>query len=159
MKGNVRVQCGQCGRGLRFSLDLGAPRVAACAMCGAPSSLVSRFADAEGNLTNCASCGRTDLYTRKAFPKGLGIAVVAGAAAATVFLASRANVPPWAIYAPLFLAAAADAVLYWRTPDAVGCYRCRAVHRGVKAAFDLAPFDLERAEELRLGRKVGSRAS
>jgi hypothetical protein len=118
---------------------------------------VSQFLSAGGALERCASCGKQDLYIRKAFPKAAGIAVVVLAGAATVALASSSNVPPWAIYAPLFLAAAVDAVLYWITPNAVGCYRCRAVHRGVRPPEGLTPFDLERAEELRLGRKVGSR--
>jgi hypothetical protein len=114
--------------------------------------------DPSGRVASCASCGSPDLYRRKAFPKAAGLALVAVAAAATLVLATIGRVPPWAIYVPLFLAAAVDSLLYVTTGDAIACYRCRAVHYGASPASPLEPFDLEHAEELRLGRRVGRQA-
>lgn len=112
--------------------------------------------DAEHRLVACAACGSPEIYKRKSFPKWAGIGVVALAAIATLVLAGVESVPRWAIYVPLFLAAAIDGVLFVTTPDAAGCYRCGTVHRGYRWARDLAPFDLEHAEALKRSKPVES---
>lgn len=105
----------------------------------------------------CPVCGANDFYLRKAFPKAAGIGIVIVAALLTFVFIKYELAPSWAIYAPLFAAAILDAILYKLTPDAPGCYRCKTVFFGISAPPSLPAYDLEHAEEIRLGRKVGSR--
>ncbi|MBI3820907.1 MAG: hypothetical protein HY286_19620 [Planctomycetes bacterium] len=161
MSGFAKVQssCPDCGAFVKWNTR--APGSLHCSNCN------KDFGDAKMRetllsseiLTKCAACGSDEMYRRKSFPKPVGIGIVIVAGAATVALAQSRAVPPWAIYAPLFAAALVDAILYKTTPDAAGCYRCLSVFFGVAPDESLNAYDLERAEEIRLGRKVGSQPS
>jgi hypothetical protein len=153
----LSLRCGACAATSRVEFSRVAAGKAVCAACGEALRTAGTVARPDA-LAACAACGSSDLYIRKAFPRAAGIGVVVAAAALTLAFSHFELVPPWAIYAPLFAAAAIDALLYFTTGDAVGCYRCSAIHYHCTASVPLDPYDLERAEEMRLGWKPGARA-
>lgn len=150
----LQIECPHCKQ---TSTTKAGPGVAVCGACRAVVALA-----AHGGFSNddarCMVCGSEDLYIRKAFPKSAGIAIVSLAAVVTIVFATLRDIPPWAVYAPLFFAALIDAVLYMTTGNAAGCYNCKTIHFGVAPGRSLEPYNLEHAEELRLGFKPGARA-
>jgi hypothetical protein len=102
----------------------------------------------------CAVCGNAELYKKKDFPHGLGMAVlVAALVASTVTYWHYNKVLTWAI---LLGSAAFDGLLYLWVKDAVVCYRCGAHHRGIVAGEAHHPFELtihERYRQERLRRE------
>lgn len=147
------TECPECGAVGKYVLG-----DVKCVKCGKSVPNKSETAVAGGELVACAGCGSKDLYIRKAMPKAAGISVVVVAAIVTIVFFVTEMVPPWAIYSPLFVAAALDAILYMTTGDAAGCYHCKTLHYNFPGVEGLAPYNLERAEEMRLGWIPGSRA-
>lgn len=94
-----------------------------------------------GGLTGCLSCGHPELYTRRRFPRALGIAVVVVAAV----------LAPFTMYVSLAVAAVIDLVLYRLAPREVVCYACGAVHRGFRETPRHPGFDRTIAERLKYG--------
>jgi hypothetical protein len=99
---------------------------------------------AEGGLQGCLSCGHPELYSRKDFPRPLGLAIVAAAAVAA----------PFTRYLSLVAAAALDAALYWLGPEVVVCYVCAAEHRGFAREPRHPAFDREIDERLKYGERA-----
>jgi hypothetical protein len=114
-----------------------------------------RLHPAEGGsaLTSCAVCGNRELYKKKDFPHGLGMAILVGAClTSTITYWLYDKVLTWAI---LLGSAAFDGLLYLWVKDVVVCYRCGAHHRGIAPGSDHQPFELTvheryRQERLRL---------
>ena len=106
-----------------------------------------RFKAADPALPCCVVCGNAELYKKKDFPHGLGMAVLVGA-----FLAS--TITYW-LYDPLLTwiiligSAAFDGLLYLWVGDVVVCYRCQAHYRGLESSANHKPFDLGIAERYR----------
>jgi hypothetical protein len=99
---------------------------------------------AGGGLTGCLTCGHPELYTRRDFPRGLGIGIVAVAALAA----------PFTRYLSLVAAALIDAVLFRTARLVVVCYMCGTRHRGFASEPRHPRFDLGIAERLRFGEKA-----
>lgn len=99
---------------------------------------------AGGGLLGCLVCGHPELYTQKAFPRALGIAVVLVAAV----------LAPFTWYLSLVGAAVVDCALYHLAPDLVACYACRSEHRGFAREPRHPRFDREIAERLRFGERA-----
>jgi len=99
---------------------------------------------ADDGLVGCLACGHPELYTRRAFPRGLGIAVVALAAL----------LAPATMYLSLVAAALLDALLYLVAPTEVVCYVCQTRHRGFAGEPRHPRYDLGIAERLRHGPKA-----
>ena len=101
----------------------------------------------EGQLTRCLVCPSTDLFVRKDFPQGLGVAIVV--------LGFAVSCVTWYLYlvtatfAVLFATALADLALYWIVGDSLVCYRCGARYRDVDDIDQHAHFDLETHERHR----------
>lgn len=115
----------------------------------APSGLSGRQLCRErltenGGLVGCLACGHPELYTRRAFPRGLGLTIVIAAAV----------LAPFTWYLSLAAAAALDAALYWWAPTLVVCYVCGARHRGFACEPRHPRYDLGIAERLRHGPKA-----
>jgi hypothetical protein len=97
-----------------------------------------------GPVDRCCRCREADFWTRKDFPKALGLGIVVVAAVLAF----------WTYGASLLVAAILDAVLYAFLPWATICYRCKTEYRGIPrdpahAAFDLAhQEDVEGAVEV-----------
>src|SRR5205823_10525363 len=95
----------------------------------------------------CAVCGNAELYKKKDFPHGLGMAVlVLALVASTIAYWWYDKVLTWTI---LLGSAAFDGLLYLWVKDAVVCYRCNAHYRGMPPGSPHAPFELTVHERYR----------
>lgn len=137
----------ECACGAHPLLRVSAPGAAqlpvsfSCGACGAERALVTERLTSEHGLTGCLACGHRELFTRKSFSRGAGLAVVIIAAV----------LAPWTHYLSLVVAAAIDGLLYRFTANVVVCYVCGAQHRGFSPAPRHPRFDREIAERLRFG--------
>ena len=141
----VELDC-ECAALVSVQLD---PRARAaaelrCATCGRGGPLDLAALDAERGLWKCLCCGHPELYSRKDFPRALGLAVVVVAAI----------LAPFTHYLSLLVAAAIDALLYLTIPDVVVCYVCGARHRGFARKPRHPRFDREIEERLRYGKRA-----
>jgi hypothetical protein len=103
---------------------------------------------AAGGLTGCLGCGAIELYTRKKFPKSLGVGIVVLAAI----------LAPFTMYGPvpisLVVATLLDAILYVFADEEVVCYACKAEHRGFRKEPRHPRFDRTIEERLKFGDKA-----
>jgi hypothetical protein len=97
-----------------------------------------------GGLAGCLICGHQELFTRKQFPRAVGLGVVLAAAL----------LAPWTRYLSLAAAAALDALLYVIVPEEVCCYVCGARHRGFHKHPRHPRYDPEIVERLRFGERA-----
>jgi hypothetical protein len=95
-------------------------------------------------LQGCLACGHPELYTRRDFPRRLGLAIVILAAV----------LAPFTYYLSLLAAALVDALLYRFGRTVVVCYCCEAVHAGFVPRPRHPRYDLGVAERLRYGPKA-----
>ncbi len=116
--------------------------------CPACDHIVQLHApDADPELPVCAVCGNAELYKKKDFPHGLGMAILVGAClASTITYWLYDKVLTWVI---LLGSAAFDGLLYLWVKDVIVCYRCHAEHRGITAGPAHAPFELTIHEKYR----------
>ncbi|MCI0461688.1 MAG: hypothetical protein L0Z62_32455 [Gemmataceae bacterium] len=98
-------------------------------------------------MTQCVVCGNKELYRKKDFPHGLGLAILIGACIASAF--TFAWYEKWLTWAILLGTAAFDGLLYLLVGDVVVCYRCQAHHRGLGPGADHPPFELGTGERYR----------
>lgn len=98
----------------------------------------------DGGLTGCIHCGHPELYTRKRFPRLLGLGIVVAAAV----------LAPFTRYISLAVAAVLDLVVYHLARDEVVCYACGAIHRGFRDRPRHPRFDRTIAERLSLGERA-----
>jgi len=98
----------------------------------------------DGGLTGCLHCGHLELYTRKRFPKRLGMGIVVAAAV----------LAPFTHYISLAVAAALDFLFYRFARNEVLCYSCGSVHRGFRAQPRHPVFDRTISERLMHGEKA-----
>jgi hypothetical protein len=147
---NLRLFCPVCEASGRVTLP--GPEQWSCPACDHIVTLAQPRPDPA--LPACAACGNTELYKKKDFPHGLGMAVLLGAfVASTITYYLYNNVLTWGI---LIGSAAFDGILYLLVKDVIVCYRCCAEHRGVVAGPDHRPFELtihERYRQERLRRE------
>jgi hypothetical protein len=97
--------------------------------------------------TPCAACGNAELFRKKDFPHGLGMAILVGAfvtSTITYWLYDK-----WLTWAILIGSAAFDGLLYLWVKDVIVCYRCHAEHRDVAQPERVAPFELTTHERYR----------
>lgn len=121
-----------------------AQQPATCARCNESRELSPAPLAATGGLLGCRVCGHPELYTRKDFPKPLGIAVVVVAAV----------LAPFTNYLSLAAAAVLDCALYFTMPELVACYVCDARHRGFPKEPRHPRFDREIDERLKYGKRA-----
>jgi hypothetical protein len=142
---NVTFACPKCEAANREELE---PAVAElhCSHCG--HSLEIPIGSIEGNtVRRCLACPGTDLFVRKDFPQGVGVAIV------TVGL--LASCVAWAYsmlyltFGILFATALVDVALYVFVPNALMCYRCGAMYRGAAEIESHGSFNLETHERYR----------
>lgn len=116
-----------------------------CPRCRAAIAL--RAGDAahrERRLDACAVCGSTELYRRKDFPQGLGLAIVVVAACLSFILLTRYWFAAWGV---LLAAVALDVLLYVVVGMVTCCYRCKSEYRGLARDDRHGAFDLATAEK------------
>jgi hypothetical protein len=128
---------------------------ARCSHCHDVRELRPEAIGEGGTLAACPLCGTPDLYIRKDFPQGLGLAiVVVGFAVSTIFWYYE---KPILTYLVLLASALLDMLLYYRVPDVAICHRCQSQIRGSGSnpngrfgPFDLAVGERYRQERLRI---------
>lgn len=140
------VTCRSCGTRSSIALEDRArpPAACACTTCGNQQALHIGAVDPAGGLWRCLACAHPELYSRKDFPRGVGLAVVVSAAA----------LAPFTQYASLAMAALIDGALYLLLPSVVVCYICGALHRGFAARPRHPRFDREIEERVRYGTRA-----
>lgn len=142
---NVTYACPQCDAPLRQDFDESTTELT----CPACSQRVETPPGAvEGNqVRRCLVCPSTDLYVRKDFPQRLGVALVAvGIIGSSIAWSYGSLLWTWVF---LFGTALADVVLYLFVGEALMCYRCGAIYRGVAEMDAHGGFDLETHERYR----------
>jgi hypothetical protein len=98
-------------------------------------------------LSACVLCGCPDLYKRKDFPHGLGLAILT--MACLVSFVTYGLYEKWLTWAILVGTAVFDGALYLCVGDVVVCYRCGGHYRGLVPGPGHDPFDLGTAERYR----------
>lgn len=123
-----------------------------CAHCGQQATVPPGSIE-NNEVKRCLVCPSTDLFVRKDFPQGLGVAIV------TVGLLGSciawAYFQLYLTFAILFATALIDVVLYVVVPNALMCYRCGAIYRGAAeidrhGSFDLETHEKHRQQKIRL---------
>lgn len=141
----VYYRCPHCDAPLDAELTP-ATQSLPCGACGkslaAPAGSVT-----ENAVTRCLVCPSEELYVRKDFSQRLGVTVVAiGIVVSSLFWYWR--MPNWT-FGVLFATALLDVVAYMLCGNALQCYRCGAVYRGLPNLEQFEPFDLETHEKHR----------
>ncbi|MCS7045849.1 MAG: hypothetical protein NZO58_05790 [Gemmataceae bacterium] len=119
------------------------PSVWRCRHCQQELSLPA----AEPSLPCCLICGNRELYKKKDFPHGWGMAILVAACAASFYTYLWYN--KWLTWAILIGTAMFDGLLYLWVGDAIVCYRCQAHYKGFRATAAHQPFALTVGERYR----------
>lgn len=130
---SVALLCPSCEVPTRVTLE-DRPTAIDCPACQREVALDPAQLEGEDRLLRCMVCNNKELYHQKDFNRAVGCLIMA--------VAIGLAVPTY--YISLFVGAGIDALLYWRLPWVLVCYKCRSVYRG----FDHAthhPYELERA--------------
>jgi hypothetical protein len=139
---NIRFPCPACA--YPGTIDLAGKTEWRCPQC---DHFVASPADPGAELPACRLCGNPELYKKKDFPHGLGLAILTVAILASVVTVYLYQ--PWLTWAILLGSAAFDGILYLLVGDVVVCYRCNAHHRGFARSPEHKPFELVIAERYR----------
>ena len=92
----------------------------------------------------CAACGCTELFLRKDFPQGIGLAVVVIFGLLAIYYFRTSVVTSWLILA---CAAVIDVVIYCLIGKVTTCYACRAEYRKCRLNLRHEDFDLATSEK------------
>src|SRR5215211_584762 len=142
---NVTFRCPYCNRLGSAACDDATTEIT-CPGCSARWPVATGSIQG-GKVAQCVICPSTELFIRKDFSQGLGVAIVAiGFLVSSVFWYYR--MPMWT-YGVLFLTALIDVVLYFLVGNLLQCYRCQAQYRGALDPQGQEPFDLETHEKHR----------
>lgn len=98
-------------------------------------------------LSACRICGNHELYKKKDFPHGLGMAILVLACAAS--FVTYHWYEKWLTWAILIGTAVFDGLLYLLVGDAIVCYRCNAHYHGFQATTAHQPHELTIGERYR----------
>ncbi|MCI0682595.1 MAG: hypothetical protein L0Y71_10865 [Gemmataceae bacterium] len=137
----VVFACPQCGAPAQARLD--SPSDWQCAACRHPLHVHAP----DPALATCRICGNHELYKKKDFPHGLGMAILVLACALS--LVTYNWYEKWLTWAILIGTAAFDGVLYLLVGDAIVCYRCNAHYHGFQATTEHQPHELTIGERYR----------
>jgi hypothetical protein len=95
-------------------------------------------------VDRCVVCGGSELFIRKDFPQGLGLAVVVVFGLAAIYYFSISVLIAWSILA---VAALIDLVIYAVLGKVTSCYACRAEYRKCPLNPAHEGFDLAASEK------------
>jgi DNA-directed RNA polymerase subunit RPC12/RpoP len=142
---NITFACPRCGATSRaeFAAET---REIGCRHCGRQLAVPREAVDGR-RVRRCLVCPSTDLYVRKDFPQRLGVALVGVGIVGSSVAWYHANLL-WT-FGILFATALADVLLYAYVGDALMCYRCNAIYRGVEEMDSHGAFNLETHEKYR----------
>jgi DNA-directed RNA polymerase subunit RPC12/RpoP len=142
---NVTYACPACHAGVCQEFDQSSTALA-CPHCS--QSIAIAPGSVEGNRVRCClTCPSRELFVRKDFPQRVGVMLVAiGVIGSSIawYYASLA----WT-FGILFATALADLALFAVVGEALMCYRCGALYRGVAEMEAHGEFNLETHEKYR----------
>ena len=138
---NVIFDCPTCGSQTYAALEQ--PADGLCPQCDHRFHLEA----ADKSLPTCAACGNHELYKRKDFPQGIGMAILLLACVLSTL--TYLWYEKWWTWFFLLGSAAVDGILYLLVGDVIVCYRCQAHHRGFTATDAHRPFDISIGERYR----------
>lgn len=141
----VSFACPNCSR--PASIDPLGARSTVWQCPGCEHRLELRPTEGGGPLGVCVVCGNAELYKKKDFPHWLGLTILA--VACLGFVVFNALYMQWWAWSILIGSAAFDGLLYLWVGDAVVCYRCGALYRGVPDNATYKPFELAVGERYR----------
>lgn len=104
-----------------------------------------------GAFDVCPVCGRTDFYRFRLFHRGLGLAIVGGAAVSDLVGWTWRRGIPFALLGATF----ADLLLSWIAPEAIACYKCKTFFEAFPPNHSIRPLDstVELRYEVEAGRE------
>ena len=142
---NVTYACPHCHATscAEFAADT---RELECPHCHKRLALPQAAMDGQ-QVRRCLVCPSTDLYVRKDFPQRIGVALVGVGIVGSSIAWYHTNLL-WT-FGILFATALVDVLLYALVGDALMCYRCDALYRGVEEIDAHGQFDLETHEKYR----------
>jgi hypothetical protein len=149
---NVTFECPKCEAANRAEVSPGSI-VLRCEHCGQELQIPPGAIDEQGGVHRCLACPSTDLFIRKDFPQGLGVAIVTVGLLASCVAWGYSQL--YLTFAILFATALVDVVLYVFVPNALMCYRCGAMYRGTAdidkhESFNLETHERHRQQKIRL---------
>jgi hypothetical protein len=139
----LRFPCPRCE--CPGKLVLPGPGAWECPACAHRLQVEER--DGDGGLPACVLCGCPDLYRKKDFPHGPGLAILS--LACLISFVTYGLYEKWLTWAILIGTALFDGLLYLWVGDVVVCYRCGAQYRGLPVRREHGPHDLGTAERYR----------
>jgi hypothetical protein len=155
---NVTYACPKCEAANRSELS---PEMTAltCQSCGQQLQIPTGAIDEHGGVHRCVTCPSTDLFVRKDFPQGLGVAIVTVGLLASCVTWGYSEL--YWTFAILCATALVDVVLYVVVPNALMCYRCGAMYRQTSdlskyESFNLETHERHRQQKIRLAEAVGN---
>jgi hypothetical protein len=139
---NVCFNCPSCQEPVR--IDAPFPAGWRCPRC---EHLRPIDGDADPTVAGCAFCGNRELYKKKDFPHGLGLAILTLACLASTV--AYLYYQQWWTWGILIGSALFDGLLYMWVKDVVVCYRCDAHYRATAPNPEHKPFELTTYERYR----------
>ena len=137
----VTFACPACERPAVESIDQ--PSEWQCTTCDHRLHLNA----AEPALPACVICGNHELYKKKDFPHGLGMAILV--AALVLSTLTYYAYEKWWTWSFLIGSAIIDGALYLIVGDVLVCYRCEAHYKGFAAMEAHKPFEITIGERYR----------
>jgi hypothetical protein len=142
---HVTYACQSCDAALRQDFD-DSTSALACAHCQQQIKLPPGAVEGH-QVRRCLVCPSHDLYVRKDFPQRLGVLLVAvGIVGSSIAWYHQSLAWTFGI---LFATALADVLLFTLVGNALMCYRCGALYRGVAEMDSHGQFNLETHEKYR----------
>ena len=142
---NVTYACPRCAATCRAEFATDTDELL-CQQCQSRLA-VSEDAIEGRQVRRCLACPSTDLYVRKDFPQRIGVGLVVLGIVGSSIAWYQANL--FWTFGILFGTALVDVLLYALVGDALMCYRCDAIYRGVEQMDSHGQFDLETHEKYR----------
>lgn len=98
----------------------------------------------EGMVDHCAVCGCRELFVRKDFPQGVGVAIVVVFGLLALYFFRTSVLTAWAVLAA---AVVIDVIIYLCIGKVTSCYACRAEYRQCRLNPAHENFDLATSEK------------
>jgi hypothetical protein len=96
-------------------------------------------------VTACVSCGHDALYVQKDFNRQVGLLIVGGGIALSIYFFARSR--PILAMGALGVTALVDFLVYFFVREVTVCYSCHAIYRGFHPNPEHGPFDLKKLEK------------
>jgi hypothetical protein len=132
MSMTAQITCPSCGSGIEIYTQSSA-KVAKCDVCQHEVSLNFTANHDKNVLKECGVCDRKDFYAQKDFNRKIGVSLFVVAAILSI----------WTYGISFIVLYVADLLLFKKLRNAVVCYKCNTIYRGLDNLADIHPFNHE----------------